>query len=132
MLPVRCLGLPHAGTIARIALVGVCTAFSGCFVKVHGVESTGGGTATTTTSGQVAGSARFSNGAFAFSSGPRVSPAAPGGQVSLGKGGSAVLIVGLVLADLVHYIAGEPGPKPLPPGERIMDTCSCYKKQSDE
>jgi hypothetical protein len=34
----------------------------------------------------------------------------------------------LVLADLVNYIAGTSGPKPLAPDERIMETCSCYQK----
>ncbi len=103
-------------------------ALSGCFVKVSGLESTGGGSRTTTMSSQVAGSGRFSHGAASFSSGPRVSPSAPGGHVSLGKGGSLVLIGGLILADLVNYIAGPSQPKPLPPGERIMETCSCYQK----
>jgi hypothetical protein len=114
---------------ARISILLLLPlALSGCFVKMSGLETTGGGSRTTTTSSQVAGTARFSHGAASFSSGPRVSPSAPGGHVSLGKGASAVLIVGLVLADLVQYVAGTSGPKPLPPGEKIMDTCSCYKK----
>jgi hypothetical protein len=103
-------------------------ALSGCFVKVSGLETTGGGSRTTTTSSQVAGTARFSHGAASFSSGPRVSPSAPGGHATLGKGASGVLIVGLVFADLWSYIVGPSHPKPLPPGERIMDTCSCYQK----
>jgi hypothetical protein len=103
-------------------------ALSGCFVKVSGLETTGGGSRTTTTSSQVAGSARFSHGAASFSSGPRVSPSAPGGHATLGKGASGVLIVGLVFADFWNYIVGTPQPRPLPPGERIMDTCSCYQK----
>lgn len=114
---------------ARISILLLLPlALSGCFVKVSGLETAGGGSRATTTSSQVAGSARFSHGAASFSSGPRVSPGAPGGHATLGKGASAVLIVGLVLADLVNYIAGTSGPKPLPPGERIMDTCSCYQK----
>ena len=105
----------------------VSLTLSGCFVKVHGVESTGGGAHTTATSSHVGGAARFSNGAASFSSGQRVSPSAPGGQVSLGKGASGVLIVGLVIADLVNYLVGAPAPTPLPPDAKIMDTCSCYK-----
>lgn len=103
-------------------------ALSGCFVKVSGLETTSGGSRTTTTSSQVAGSAKFSHGAASFSSGPRVSPNAPGGHATLGKGASGVLIVGLVFADLWSYIVGPSQPRPLPPGERIMDTCSCFQK----
>jgi hypothetical protein len=119
---------------ARASWVVLCLALSGCYMKVGGVESTAGGVHTTTTLSQVAGSARFSNGAAAFSasafsSGQRVSPGATGGQVSLGKGATGVLVVGLVFVDLVSYIVGASAPKPLPPGEKIMDTCSCYQKQ---
>jgi hypothetical protein len=120
---------------ARIAiLVLLPFALSGCFVKVSGLETTGGGTRATTTSTQVAGAARFSHGSASFSSGPRVSPGAPGGHATLGKGAAGVLIVGLVVADLWNYLVGPPQPKPLSPDERIMDTCSCYQKpaMSDE
>jgi hypothetical protein len=114
---------------ARASLLAFLSlSLSGCYVKMHAVETAGGGARATTTSSQVAGSAKFSHGGATFSSGPRVSPSAPGGHVSLGKGASAVLIVGLVLADLVNYIAGTSGPKPLAPDERIMETCSCYQK----
>jgi hypothetical protein len=121
--------------LARASLlVFLSLSLAGCYVKMHAVETAGGGTRTTATSSQVAGSAKFSHGRASFSSGQRVSPSAPGGHVSLGKGASAVLIVGLVLADLVNYIAGPAGPKPLAPDERIMETCSCYQKPvtSDE
>jgi len=114
---------------ARISILLVLPlALSGCFVKVSGLETTSGGSRTTTTSSHVAGTARLSHGAASFSSGPPVSPSAPGGHVTLGKGASGVLIVGLVFADLWNYVLGAPQPKPLPPGERIMDTCSCYQK----
>jgi hypothetical protein len=117
-------------TAARAFLLALLSlTLPGCYVKIHAVETSGGGAHATTTSSQVAGSAKFSHGSAGFSSGPRVSPGSPGGQVSFGKGASAVLIVGLVVADLFNYIAGPAAPKPLPPGERIMDTCSCYQKQ---
>jgi hypothetical protein len=120
---------------ARLSILLVLPlALSGCFVKVSGLETAGGGSRATTTSSQVAGSARFSHGAASFSSGPRVSPNAPGGHATLGKGASGVLIVGLVFADFWNYVVGPAHPRPLPPGERIMDTCSCYQKpaMSDE
>ena len=112
---------------ARISLLVLSVALSGCYLKVHGVESAGGGTRATTTSAQAAGTARFSHGSASFSSGPRVSPGAPGGHATLGKTASGVLIVGVVFADLLNSIAGAPA-QPLSPDERIMETCSCFQK----
>jgi hypothetical protein len=114
---------------ARASLVALLSlSLSGCYVKMHAVETGGGGTRAATASSQVSGGAKFSHGSASFSSGPRGSPSAPGGHLSLGKGASAVLIVGLVVADLVSYIVGPSQPKPLSPDERIMETCSCYQK----
>jgi hypothetical protein len=118
----------------RTLLVLLCAAASGCSVSLHGYQSGSGGSVTTATSGQVAASARFSGGTVAFGSG-RVPPAgAPGGHVHLGKGAAAVLLTGVVLADFFSHLASAPKPKPLPAGERILETCSCYKKEvtSDE
>ena len=111
-----------------------CLSLSGCYVKSYGVQSTGGGTTATTTSTQVGGTAKFSGGRATFVSGQPVSPSAPGGSVRLGSGAAAVLITGIALADFFNYIRGEPRPRELAPGEKIMETCSCYKKQltSDE
>ncbi len=116
--------LPARALIATLS----CLALSGCYVAMHGVESSAGGAAATSTSAHVAGAARFSNGAASFSSGPRIAPGTPGGQVSLGRGASGVLVVGLVFADLVSAIVGTSAPKPLPADARIMETCSCYQQ----
>ena len=117
----------HSPALALVAVLS-CLALSGCYVAVHGVESTSGGSTTTTTSAQVAGAARFSNGVASISSGPRVAPGASGGSVSLGKGASGVLVVGLVVADFLNYMIGVAAPRPLPADARIMETCSCYQK----
>ena len=113
--------------IALIALV--CTALPGCSVRMHGNQSVSGGTATATTSSQVSGSTSFSGGKASFSSGGQpVSPGAPGGHVAA-SGSAAAVVVGIVmLADLLNYFRGEPQPRPLPAGTKIMDTCSCYQK----
>ena len=116
--------------VARAIIVTLpCLALSGCYVNMHGVQSTSGGTTTTATSSQVSGAAKFSGGRVAFSSGQVPPPGTPGGSAYLGQGASVVLITGIVLADLFNYIRGEPRPKALPAGTKIMDTCSCYQKQ---
>ena len=112
-----------------LIVVPLCLALSGCYVKTYGLQSSGGGTTATTTSTQVGATAKFSGGRAAFSSGQAVAASAPGGHASLGPGASAVLITGVALLDLFSYIRGEPQPKELPEGTRIMDTCSCYRKQ---
>ena len=95
---------------------------------MYGNQSTSGGASTTTTAGAVSGSAKFSGGRVAFSTGQVPPPGTPGGSVRLSGDAAVVLLGVVVLADLVHYIVGDPPPKPLPPGTRIADTCSCYQK----
>jgi len=112
---------------AVIAML-LCLALPGCYVKLYGNQSTGGGTTTTTTSSQVGGSASFSGGRASFSSGQPVSTSAPGGTVRVSGSAAGVLMVGLVIADLVNTIVGQPQPKPLAPDVRIADTCSCYQQ----
>lgn len=102
-------------------------------VRMYGNQSTSGGTTVTTTSSQVSGSAQGSNFRVSFSSGGRpVSPTAPGGHV-YASGSAAYVVIGVVvLADLWNYFLGAPQAKPLAPGTRIADTCSCYKKEGGE
>ena len=111
----------------------ICLALPGCYVKTYGYQSADG---TTTTSSQVVATAKFSGGAAAFTSGQPVSSTAPGGQVSLGRNGSAIVAVGLVFAEAVHYLGAffNQGPQAAPQSGSIADTCSCYQKQvtSDE
>ncbi len=112
---------------AVLALV-LCVPLAGCFATFHGNQSTSGGTTTTTTSSQVSGSARFAGGRASFSSGQTVPANASGGTVRLIGNAAAVLVVGLVIADLVNYIRGQPKPVQRADGASIAETCSCYKK----
>jgi len=114
-----------------VIAVLACLALPGCYVKVNAYQSTSGGTTATTTSSQVAGSARFSGGRASFSSGQTIPAGAPGGSVRLSGSSAGVAVVGLALADLVNYIVGPAQPKPLAPGTRIADTCSCYEKTGE-
>jgi len=116
--------------VRAVIVLLLCVPLAGCAVTMYGNQSTSGGTTATTTSSQVSGSAQGANYKASFSSGGRpVSPKAPGGYVSVSGNAAAVLVVGLVIADLVNYIRGEPQAKPLPPGTAISHTCSCYGYQ---
>ncbi len=114
--------------MSRTAILALlCLALSGCTVTLFGHQSTGGGAATTTTSSQVSGSAKFAGGKASFLSGQPVAPNAPGGHVTLSRGASAVLILGLAIADAVNYFGTKLGKRPAP-DEAISQTCSCYKQ----
>ncbi len=114
-------------TRAGVVLLA-CLPLTGCYVNRYGLQSTSGGATTTTTASKVSGSASFSGGKIAFSSGQVPPPGAPGGHAYLGNGASALLVTGVVLADFLNYIRGEPRPKALPADTKIMGTCSCYQK----
>ena len=108
----------------------LCVPFAGCSVAMYGNQSTGGGATVTTTSTQVSGSVQGANYKASFSSGGvPVSPRASGGYVYASGSAAYVLVGAVVFADLVNYFRGAPQPKPLPPGTRIADTCSCYKQE---
>ena len=106
-----------------------CLALPGCYVNMHGVQSTNGGTTTTVTATQVSGLAKFGNGVVAFSSGQVPPPSAPGGHLRWSGNPSGAILVGVVVAELLGHIVGWNRPKPLPEGTKIMHTCSCYKQQ---
>jgi hypothetical protein len=113
----------------------LCVALSSCTIALHGHQSTSGGVSTTTTSSNLAGGMKASGAKVSFSSGPAVPANAPGGQVVLSRGAAAVLILGLVIADAVNFFSARLGAKPQQlqgPGESIAETCSCYRKESDE
>jgi len=119
--------------MARTAMTALlCLALSGCYVKLHGLQSTSGGVTTTTTSSTVTGSAKVAGGKVSFSSGLAVPPNAPGGHLVLSRGASAVLILGLVIADAVNYMSAKLGVKP-PQAQAasISETCSCYGYRPD-
>ena len=105
-----------------------CFLLAGCSVRMYGNQSTSGGATTTVTATAISGSADFSHGKVAFSSGRVPPPGTPGGYLKLSGDAAAVLVVGVAIADFLNYIRGEAPPKPLPPGTRIADTCSCYQK----
>lgn len=117
--------------MVRTAMTALlCLALSGCTVRIHGLQSTSGGVTTTTTSSTVTGSAKVAGGKVSFSSGQPVSPNAPGGHLVLSRGASAVLILGLAIADAVNYMSSKLGAKPAPVASApIAESCSCYGYQ---
>ncbi|MCW5603090.1 MAG: hypothetical protein KIT18_00865 [Burkholderiales bacterium] len=98
-------------------------------MTLHGHQSAGGGAATTTTSTAVAARAGVSTGGVRAAFGTPVAPSAPGGTLYLGRGGSAVLLLGVLVAGAVDmagsWLRGAPAPGPAP-REAISETCSCY------
>src|SRR5262249_6643252 len=115
-----------------LLLVASCAILPGCAVQLAGNQSASGGAATTATSSAVVASTSAGNARVAFSFGQPVSPAAPGGQLSVGGGGAAaaVLLVGVVMVEFLNSLGGtQPPVIPLPADARISHTCSCYGYQ---
>ena len=79
--------MKHAGVVA------ICAILAGCAAQLHGNQATSGGAGTTATSSAVVTSTSGSNFRAGFFSGQPVSPAAPGGQLTVsGSGGSVASI----------------------------------------
>ena len=119
--------------VRTVIVVLLYAALSGCAVTMYGNQSTNVGTTTTTTSSRVSGSAEGANYKVSFSSGGQpVSPKTSGGYVAA-SGNAAYVLVGVVaIAEIWNYVRAGSQAKPLPPGTRIADTCSCYKKDGDK
>ena len=97
--------------MARITILTLLIlALPGCTVTLFGHQSAGGGAAAATTSSQVSGSARVA-----------------GGRVTLSRGASVLLILGLAIADTMNYMSAKFGARPqtAPRTDSIADTCSC-------
>lgn len=113
-----------------VSLAALLSALSGCAVTLHGHQATGGGTTASTTGSSVHGGARIGNARIGGSFGTSPPAHAPGGQLALSKGASAVLVLGLVIAGtaeiIADWFAAEPPLREAPAAGGISRTCSCY------
>ena len=121
--------------MTRWTVIIVVMLCSGCAVTLHGHQTSGGGTTTTTTGSSVQGGTRIGNARIAGSFGNPPAPNAAGGQVTLSRGTSAVLLLGVAIAGTAEVVREWLQPAP-PPRERlspdgISHTCSCYGWQSE-
>ncbi len=116
-----------------LGLLPFCLMLSGCFVVYSGYQSTSGGVTTTTTAAATTVSGSAGPARFGASFGAPPAPNASGGQVALSRGASAVLFLGLVIADAVNYLGARFGGAPQPAVQRasIAETCSCYGWKPD-
>jgi hypothetical protein len=115
----------------RTLTVALCLALSGCAVALSGHESTGGGT--TSTAVATHGQASIGSAKVGASFGTPAPAGSAGGQISVSRGASAVLILGLVIAEVANYFSAPPDDVrrfALDPRRSIADTCSCYGYQS--
>ncbi|MGA0115387.1 MAG: hypothetical protein ACO3IW_07540 [Burkholderiales bacterium] len=119
----------------RFFLIAVVVLLSGCAVTLHGNQTSGGGTTATTTGSSVQGCTRIGNARIGGSFGSRPAPNTAGGQLTLSKGASAVLLLGVVIAGTVDVVRDwlQPEPprrEPLSP-DGISHTCSFYGWQPE-
>lgn len=111
-----------------LMLLPLCLSLSGCYVAYSGHQSSGGGTTTTATGAAVRGQISTGSAQLGASFGTPPAPGTPGGQVSLSRGASALLLLGLVIGDTLNYLGATPaGSQPSAPRRgSIAETCSCY------
>lgn len=118
-----------------VVIIVAMAALSGCAVTLHGNQTSGGGSTSTTVGSSVQGTARAGNARVSASFGAAPAPGAPGGQVHFSKGASAVLVLGVLIAGTVDTI--NELFRPAPPrieraaGGSVSQTCSCYGWQPD-
>ena len=111
-----------------LILLPLCLSLSGCYVAYSGQQSTGGGVTTTTTGAATRAQISAGSARFGASFGTPPAPGAPGGQVSLQRGASALLLLGLVIGDTLNYLGASlaGAPPSAPRRDSIAETCSCY------
>jgi len=115
-----------------LVLLPLCLALSGCSVALHGNQTTSGGATTTTTSAATSGQASIGPARVGASFGTPAPQGAAGGQVAFPRAASAVLLLGLVIAETVNYLGARFGDAPrsqVAPRHSISSTCSCYGYQ---
>lgn len=113
-------------------LLPLCLVLSGCSVALHGNQATSGGATTTTTSAATSGQTSVGPARVSTSFGTPAPQGAAGGQVAFPRGASAVLLLGLVIAETVNYLGAkfsDAPPASSAPQRSIADTCSCYGYQ---
>lgn len=115
-------------SLAPLAALG-CAALCGCTIALHGTESVEAGSRATSGSSAVAGSARVAQARLAFSSGSVPAREIRGARLVLDGEAAALVVIGLVLADLWQRLA-EPAratERAQAPARGIAETCSCYR-----
>ena len=120
-----------------LVLLPFCFALSGCSVALHGNQTTSGGATTTTTLAATSGQASVGPARVSASFGTPAPQGAAGGQAALSRGASAVLVLGLIVAETVSYFSAKFSDAPPASSalqRSIAETCSCYGYQppSDE
>lgn len=110
------------------AALGLCVALCGCSVAVSGGHTTDGGGSASVVTSTTQAHARIGSAKLSGSFGTPAPSAAPGARASFSNGAAGVLILGLVIADLIHYLASPAGER-VAPQESISHTCSCYGYQ---
>jgi hypothetical protein len=104
-----------------------CLVLSSCATTMHGQESSRDGATLVGVSAATAAAVSSSNASVTFVSGTPVPPGAPGGHLTLSSSSSSGALAAVIAIGIVAgYIVGEEGPKPLPPGTKLLHTCSCY------
>ena len=104
-----------------------CLVLSSCATTMHGEESSRDGATVVAVSAATAATVSSSNASATVVYGTPAPASAPGGHLTLSSSSSSGALAGVIILGVIAgYIVGEEGPKPLPPGTKLLHTCSCY------
>ncbi len=120
--------------MVRMLIIVAIVLLSGCAVTLHGNQTSGGGSTFTNTGSSVQGGARVGNARVGSSFGTPPTANSFGGQVSLSKGATGLLVLVVVMAGVADEIGAlfKPAvPRPAPRTGEISQTCSCYGWQPE-
>lgn len=124
-----------------LTILLLITVLPGCATTLYGQQSSGGGQTSTTTGAVVRGSAQSGNARVSGSFGAPLPSQASGGQVTLSRGGSAALVIGLAVVGTGEALQRwwrsdrremreSSFREPMSP-DGISHTCSCYGWQPE-
>jgi hypothetical protein len=121
----------------RLLLLILIAVLPGCAVTLYGQQSSGGGQTSSTTGAAVRGGTQIGNARLSGSFGHPPPATAGGGQVTLSRGGSAALVLGLAVVSTGEAVqrwrrgAASAGRHEPPAADSIAHTCSCYGWQPE-
>lgn len=122
--------------ISRVAILAtmlsVCISAGGCSLSLHGRQTVQNGEAVTVTGSRIQGSAALGGqGRVSFSSGSVPPAGSSGGQLTLSRGATALVVAGAILSGLAQsWRSTKEAPRPSGDGT-IMPSCSCFRQAEE-
>lgn len=118
------------GYARQLVLSPLCLSVAGCSFSLHGRQTVQNGQSVTVVGSQIQGAAAVgSQGRVAFSTGSPLPAGASGGQLTLSRGATALVVAGAIVSGMANALAAALAPvtvRSTGPDGPIAPTCSCF------